>query len=125
MAKMIIIKNREFKCSFIIKASGCTTPVELQTYDTGTITLSTNGPDPEVLISLHPLTLTTEESMVNGEMHMLLSAEQTALLPFDNEFGEDGFPIVATVKGILDINTESEGKIYALVPKIYVEDVGE
>ena len=125
MAKMIIVKGREFTCKFIIKASGCTTPVELQTYDTGTITLSTNGPDPEVLISRHSLILGDEESKVNGEMEMTLTAEQTALFPFDNEFGEDGFPLVATVKGILDIDTESEGKIYALVPKIYVEDVGE
>lgn len=125
MAKMIIVKGREFSCKFIIKATGCTTPVELQAGDTGTITMSTTGPDPEVIISQQSLILGSEESMVNGEMSLLLTPEQTTLFPFDNQFGEDGFPLSATVKGILDIDTVSEGKIYALVPKIYIEDVGE
>ncbi len=123
--KMVILKGREFNCTFVIKANGTVVAVELDPTDTGTMTFSTIGPDPEILIPAKSLTLGDSESMLNGEMFLSLTAEETALLPFDNKFGEDGFPLSATVKGILDINTASEGKIYATVPEIFVDYTGE
>lgn len=124
MGKMIIIQGREYKCKFVIKGTGSLLGIELEPEDSGTITLSTIGASPEVLINNIPLLLGDALSRENGEMFMELTAEQTALLPFDNEFGEDGFPVAATVKGLLDVDTVAEGKIYAHIPQIYVEDLG-
>ena len=123
--KMIITKNREFSCSFTIKASGTTLAIELDLTDTGTITFSTTGPDPEVIIANKVLTLGDSESRLSGQMFLTLTPEETALLHFDNQFGEDGFPLVSTTKAILDINTIAEGKIYAMIPNIYINDTGE
>lgn len=125
MAKMVIIKGKEFNCKFVIKATGSTIPIELTNTDTGYVTVSTIGPDPEQLITNKQLTLGNEESMANGEFFLTLTTEETALLPFDNKFGEDGFPLSATIKMVMDIDTASEGKIYASVPQVYVENSGD
>ena len=124
MAKFTIVKGRTFTCTFIIKEPGSPDPVELDTGDTGTFTMSTIGAGPTVLLT-QAMTLGTSEDNSNGKMFLSLTAEQTALLPSDIEFGEDGFPLHATCQALLDITTSSTGKIYARVPQIYVVYVGD
>ncbi len=124
MAKFKLVKGREFKCTFIIKQPGSPDPVELVPGDTGFFTLSTYGPGPKVLLN-STLALGTEEDNANGKVFLTLTAEETANLPSDIQFGEDGFPSHPTCQALLDITSASTGKIYAQVPKIYVVDIGE
>jgi len=124
MAKFKLVKGREFKCTFIIKEPTSPDPVELIPGDTGYFTLSTYGVDPSILLNV-PLELGTPEDNANGKVFLTLSAEQTADLPSDVAFGEDGFPTHPTCQALLDITSAATGKIYAQVPKIYVIDIGE
>ena len=124
MAKFKIVKGREFKCTFIIKEPGSPDPVELVLGDTGTFTISTYGPGPEILLNA-PLELGTDTDNANGKVFLSLTAEETAILPSDIQFGEDGFPSHPTCQGLIDITSAATGKIYAQVPKIYVVDIGE
>ncbi len=124
MAKFKIVKGREFKCTFIVKEPTSPDPVELVVGDSGTFTLSTYGPGPEVLLN-STLALGTEEDNANGKVFLTLTAEETADLPSDVQFGEDGFPLHPTCQALLDITSAVTGKIYAQVPQIYVVDIGE
>lgn len=124
MADFKIVKGREFKCTFVIKEPASTEPVDLVVGDTGTFTLSTYGVDPEVVMT-NDMSLGTEEDNLNGKMFLTILAEDTALLNGDVQFGEDGFPIHPTYKGLLDITSAVTGKIYAQVPQIYIIDIGE
>lgn len=123
--KFKIVKGREFQCMFTIKQPNSPDPVELIVGDVGTFTLSTYGVDPEILISNAELSLGTTEDNANGRVFLILTEDETADLPSDVEFGEDGFPLHPTCKGLIDITSASTGKIYASIPKIYVEDIGE
>jgi len=125
MAKFKIVQNRIFKCTFIIKQSGTTDPIQLSMSDTGTFTLSTYGIDPQVLLSKVPMALGTSEDNANGKMFLTLTADQTKDLPSNIQFGEDGFPVAPTCQALLDVSTATEGTIYAQVPQIYVVDIGE
>ena len=123
MAKLIIIKGRPYEAKFIIKASGSLTGVDLDPLlDTGTFTLSSSGVNPCLLLSKIPMTITDAP---NGEFTLTLTAEQTLDLPYDIEFGEDGYPVTASCSAVLDIDTQAEGKIFAQMPKIYVQNLGE
>jgi len=124
MAKFKIVKGREFKCTFIVKEPTSPDPVELVVGDSGTFTLSTYGPGPKVLLN-STLALGTEEDNANGKVFLTLTAEETANLPSDVQFGEDGFPLHPTCQALLDITSAVTGKIYAQVPQIYVVDIGE
>ena len=124
MAKFKIVKGREFKCTFIIKEPGSPDPVELVVGDTGIFTMSTYGPGPKVILN-STLALGTDEDNANGKVFLALTAEETADLPSDVQFGEDGFPLHPTCQALLDITSAATGKIYAQVPKIYVVDIGE
>ncbi len=124
MAKFKIVKGREFKCTFIIKEPTSPDPVELVIGDTGSFIMSTYGPGPSILLEVN-MALGTLTDNANGKMFLTLTAEQTAILPADVEFGEDGFPIHPTCQALLDITSAVTGKIYAQVPKIYVVDIGD
>ncbi len=124
MAKFKIVKGREFKCTFIIKEPTSPDPVELVAGDTGSFVLSTYGPSPEVLLEVY-MALGTPEDSANGKMFLNLTAEETADLPSDVQFGEDGFPLHPTCQALLDITSAVTGKIYAQVPQIYVVDIGD
>ena len=122
MAKLIIVRARPYEAKFIIKASGSLTGVDLDPdNDMGTFTLYSSGVNQVLLLDKVPMTITDAP---NGEFTLTLTAEQTADLPYDVEFGEDFFPLVATCKAVLDIDTLAEGKIFAQIPEIYVEHVG-
>ena len=124
MAKFIIVRGRSYEAKFIIKASGSTTGVVLDpNTDTGTFTLSKNGAGSCLLLDKILMTI-TPEGAPNGEFILNLTAEQTADLPYDIEFGEDYFPVVATCSAVLDISTVAEGQIFAQIPNVYVQDVG-
>ena len=124
MAKFKIVKGREFTCTFVIKKPGSPDPIELITGDSGTFTMSTYGPGPEVLLQVN-LELGTPTDNANGKVFLTLTADQTKDLPADMQFGEDGFPEHPTCKALIDLTTAETGKIYAQVPKIYVVDIGE
>ncbi len=124
MAKFKLVKGREFKCTFIIKEPASPDPVDLVVGDTGSFIMSTYGVAPSIILE-QPMTLGTPTDNLNGKMFLTLTAEQTATLPADVEFGEDGFPIHPTCKALLDITSIVTGKIYAQVPQIYVVDIGD
>ena len=124
MAKFSIVKGREFDCAFVIKQPNSPLPVDLVVGDSGTFTISTYGPDPEIVMVL-PLTLGTPEDNANGKVFLEMRDDQTIKLESDVEFGEDGFPEHPTYKGLIDVTSAATGKIYAQVPKIYVVDIGE
>ena len=125
MAKFKIVQGREFICTFVIKEPSSPNPVELLIGDSGTFTLSTYGPGPEILLTNVPLELGTTDDNLNGKVFLTLTAEQTANLPSDVQFGEDGFPLHPTCQALIDVDSQSIGKIYAQVQKIYVVDIGE
>jgi hypothetical protein len=123
--KFQIVKGREFKCTFIIKEPGSSQPVKLNPGDSGSFTISSYGVAPKVIIGDLLLTLGTDADNLNGKMFLNMTAEETGILPADVEFGEDGFPIHPTCKGLIDADTFVTGKLYATVVKIYVQDMGE
>jgi len=124
MAKFTIVKGRAFDCSFVVKKPGNTEPILIEEGDEATFTISSTGADSSVIIADHPLTRGTATDDMAGKFFLHLTEEQTALLPHDVEFGEDGFPLKATCKGLIDVTSQSEGKIYATVRNIYVESMG-
>ncbi len=119
-----IVKGREFTCMFIVKLPTSPDPVELVPGDSGSFILSTYGPKPSIILT-QAMTQGTLEESSNGKFFLNLTAEQTADLPADVQFGEDGFPLQPTCQALLDITSEETGKIYAQVPQIYVVDIGE
>ena len=123
MSKLIIVKNRDYEAKFIIKASGSLTGVALDSaLDTGTFTLLSSEVNPVILIDKKPMVIS---DAANGEFTLYLTADETKDLPSDTEFGEDFYPEVAKCKALLDIDTVVEGKIFAQIPNVYTQDLGE
>lgn len=121
MGKVLIIPGREYEAVFTIKASGSTLGVVLTETDTGTFTLVKNGVKPTIVLDKIPMTI---EDMDNGKFKLYLTAEQTTGLEGEVGFGEDQYAALPTHKALLDITTVAEGKIYATIPKVYIETLG-
>ena len=116
--KYIIPRNKDFYCEFVIKEPGATIPMDV-TGMTGTFTLSKIGDDPCTV-------LTVPISVVNGQNGIIsinLSAEQTKGLVGRKGFPEDGYPLMPTYSGSLDLLLDQP--INVVVPKIYILDAGE
>lgn len=120
-SKFVIVAGKDYDAKIIIKATGSTTALELVAGDTGTFTLLTIGVNPVVLLNEIDMTISDG---INGEMSLHLTDVQTTDLPSEMMFGEDGFPLSPTCMAVLDITSQAEGKIFARIPQVYVQDIG-
>jgi hypothetical protein len=115
--KYIIPKGKEFYCEFTIKEPGASVPMDV-TGMTGGFTLSKIGVNPCVV-------LTTPISIVdplNGLISITLTSNETAALNGRKGFPEDGYALIPTYSGSLDLMKDYP--INVLIPKIYVLDDG-
>ena len=122
MGKFIIVRGRVLEIEFVIKQPNSTTALPLDPKDSGTFTLSTIGPNPRILIDRVRMNQVAGKA---GTFKLRLDQVQTENLPYDEEFGEDNYPLVATCKGLLDITSAAEGKIYGDIQNVYVQNVGD
>ena len=120
MAKFTIPQGREFEGIFVIKEPNSGTPLDL-TGASGTFTLSSIGVAGCVVIDKKAMTIF---DAINGKFKITLTADETATLETSLGLQEDGYPLSATYKALLDIDA-SVGKVYVRVPQIYVESVGD
>jgi len=120
MAKFTIPQGREFEGIFVIKEPNSGTPLDL-TGASGTFTLSSIGVAGCVVIDKKAMGIF---DAINGKFKITLTADETADLETSLGLQEDGYPLSATYKALLDIDA-SVGKVYVRVPQIYVESVGD
>ena len=116
--KFVIPKGVDFYCEFQIKEPGSSTPMDL-TDAVGTFILSTVGPNVE--LTLGPIAITIEDPD-NGLISLSLTGAQTQDLISRRGFAEDGYPLIFTYKGQLDI--QAENPISVCIPKVYINDSG-
>ena len=121
--RFVINKGKIFECEFVIKQPGASVPLDINGA-TGTFTLSTIGHNSCVALEEIDLTIADELAGQNGKFTLTLSALQTSTLNGAKAFAEDGYPLIATYSGTLDITHPEEGKIFVDILKIYVRDSG-
>ncbi len=121
MAKMIIVEGKQFEAVFVVKEPNSGTPLDLSGA-VGTFTMSTIGNNPCKVIDSKSMTI---YDALNGKFKITLTSAETTDLVSDVAFGEDGFPLNATYKASLDIQSPEYGQIFVRIPQIYVEDSGE
>lgn len=119
--KFEIVKGREYVATFVIKRNGSTTPIELDDVDTGTFTISKNGVNPQIVLENIPMTISNASG---GEFTLTLDADDTDLLFGEVGLREDGYVSYATYKGVAEFNTVEQGKMIAVVERIYCVDMG-
>jgi len=115
--KYIISRGKDFYCEFVIKEPGVDTPMNVSGM-TGTFSMTETGPNPCNI-------LTTGINVVdgpNGIISINLTANQTTPLLGKKGFAEDGYPLIATYTGSLDLMLGNP--INVLIPKIYILDDG-
>lgn len=120
MAKMIIVRGKEYNVKFIVKQAGASVPMVLDPLDTAEIYINKKDIDNTLLINK---TLTQGDPDL-GEFILELTPEETALLPFENKFAEDGSRWASTCRGHISTVTVESGNGEILIPDIYVADVG-
>ena len=121
--RFVINRGQPFTCEFVIKQPGASVPLDI-TGSTGTFTLATIGPNSCITIPATPMTITDENAAQNGIFTLNLTAAQTEDLLGDKGFMEDGYPLIATNTGSLDITHPEEGQIFVDIAKVYVRDIG-
>lgn len=128
--RFVIPKGEEFYCEFTIKEPGASIPMDL-TGAAGTFKISTIGPNPCLILSDVPIVVVDP---LNGLISITLTSEQTTLLDGRAGFAEDGYPIVPTYKGALDIIAQTQEvvdgpvidvPVYVEIPQIYISNFGE
>ncbi len=120
MSKFVIPEGRAFECIFPIKQPNSPTPMDL-TGATGTFTMSTIGKGSCIVLDKIPMTV---YDALNGKFKLSLTAEQTTGLVSSEAFEEDGYPLSATYKVLLEINQSEYGQIFANIPQVYIYDSG-
>lgn len=119
--KFEVIKNKEYVAKFVLKENGTTTALELSASDTGVFSISKIGKASELVIDSVAMEITDAS---NGEFTLTLTPEETALLDEEVALKEDGFPSFANYRGVAEFVTETQGKMLAVVDRIYCIDIG-
>ena len=121
--RFVINRGQPFSCEFVIKQPGASVPLDI-TGSIGTFTLSTIGINACIVIPATPLTIVDDLAAQNGQFNLDLTAEQTTDLVGNKGFAEDGYQLIATYTGALDIWHPEEGDIFVDIAQIYVKDQG-
>jgi len=116
--RFTIPRNQEFYCEFQIKEPGSGTPMDI-TGAIGLFSLSSIGHSCTTELVDIPMVI---EDAVNGLISVTLTAEQTADLEGRLGFAEDGYPLIATYKGRIDI-TGTTTPISVDIPQVYVSEM--
>ena len=122
MAKFTIYEGRAFNCVFPIKQPDSPTPMDL-TGASATFTLSTI--DSPVCVALNKIPMSIYGDAVNGKFALSLTSEQTTGLVTKNGFEEDKYQTMATYKVVIEINHPTYGQIFARIPAVYIESMGD
>ncbi len=115
--KYIIPRGKPFYCEFKIKEPGASVPMDV-TGMTGSFTLSEIGISPCSVLT----TSIAVQDGPNGTISISLTAEETSSLLGRKGFAEDGYALVATYSGSLDLMLDDP--INVIIPKIYILDDG-
>ena len=116
--KYIIPRGKEFYCEFVIKEPGASVPMDV-TGMTGTFTMSKIGVNPCAVLT----TSVTVKDAINGIVSITLSAVETDSLLGRKGFAEDGYALMPTYSGSLDL--VKDYPINVVIPKIYILDDGQ
>ena len=115
--KYVIPRGKEFYCEFVVKEPGASVPMDVSGM-TGEFTLSKIGINPCSV-------LTTPISVVdatNGIISITLTSTETGALTGRKGFAEDGYTLIPTYSGSLDLLKDFP--INTIIPKIYILDDG-
>lgn len=104
MAKFIIYAGLKFESDVILISSDGVTGEQLDPNDTGVITITTAGVNPECVLANIPMTVTDAD---NGIFTLTLTAEETSLLKQDLGFKEDGYRPIGNYTGFMEFNLVS------------------
>ena len=116
--RYIIPKGQDFYCEFTIKEPGASIPMDV-TGMTGTFTLTEIGVNPCAVLA-SPIHVVDGP---NGLIGLTLTSSQTKALKGRKGFAEDGYCLMPTYSGSLDLMLTNP--INVLIPKIYVLDNGQ
>jgi len=123
--RLLIVNGLEMSATIVVKEAGSPTPVELQVGDTArAYFVEKQGNNAIVLPDGGGKDLSLG-NLEGGEFQLSLTAEETALFPYDFGAKEDGSKPADTCKCLIDFNvaglpTDSK----ALVYEVYVENIG-
>ncbi len=115
--KYIIPRGKDFYCEFVIKEPGASIPMDV-TGMTGSFTMSEIGVNPCSVLT----TSITVQDGPNGIISISFTAAETSTLLGRKGFAEDGYALIPTYSGSLDLMLGDP--INVMVPKIYILDDG-
>lgn len=126
MASFRIVRNAPLSVTVIMKAYGASYPITLEEGDTARAYFAERETNEPIVLpddggkDMVP-NLTTPE---NGEFTLELTAEETALFPYEAAFNEDGSRPRPTCKCWISTNTSElqDGHVYLY--DVYIEDFG-
>ena len=116
--KYIIPRGKDFYCEFVIKEPGASVPMDV-TGMTGTFTMSEIGMNPCTVLT----TTVSVKDGPNGIVSISLTALETTKLMGRKGFAEDGYSLIPTYSGSLDLMLTQP--INVVIPKIYILDDGQ
>ena len=125
--KYVIPSGRPFYCEFQIKEPGESMPMDV-TGASGTFTLSEIGHNPCLVLSA-PIEVVDNQ---NGVVSISLTALQTMNLEGRRGLPEDGYLLMPTYAGALDMMIPDpdpvglpDVPVNVFIPKVYIQEVGE
>ena len=136
--KYIIPRGKDFYCEFVIKEPGASIPMDVAGM-TGTFTMSKIGVNPCSVLTV-PIEVVLDgtpghgdpgdadyippsHAGKNGLISVTLTAAQTGELLGRKGFAEDGYDLIPTYSGSLDLLLDFP--INVVIPKIYILDDGQ
>ena len=120
--KFEIIAGKEYTADFVVKQNGASIGLVLDPTDTGKFSIVKNGVEPCYVLEDIPMVITDAN---NGKFTLTLTATETKLLTQKVGREEDGYPSMATYKGLAIFETVAQGTMTAYIERIYVVELGE
>lgn len=117
---MVIVKNKPYSMTLIIKAIGASIPMVLDPLDTATLYINKLGKDGELYITKE----LSQGNPDNGEFLLNLTAAETELLPYDDGFKEDSSSFLPSCRGHVSTVTVENGNGEISIPEITVVNLG-
>jgi hypothetical protein len=117
--KLEIYTGREFSADFTVVSDDGVTGIVLDPSDSATLTISSNGYNPQVILNEVAMTIVDAD---NGLFNITLTPEQTELLDQKIGFEEDQYNTLSNYSGFIDFKLASGNRQAAI--DLYVKGVG-
>jgi len=120
MSKFIIPKGQSFEATIVIKSKGSPTGEPLNPTDVGEFIISEAYGNMCQLLTI-PLVVSDAD---NGKVSLTMTAEETALLPYDIGNKEDGSKPMQTCKAMVKMPILSGETVTGYIYSVYVYSTG-